>query len=107
MKTRRWFGGDRVFSKLRVITTLILVLSAAAMAFLAAIAFIATSGQAVAQTRAAPAASPATGQLSPEELRFRKEWQELISKVPLPRKGCFTASYPEKEWKEVPCGAPS
>jgi hypothetical protein len=28
-------------------------------------------------------------------------------KVPLPGKGCFTASYPKREWQQVPCGAPS
>jgi hypothetical protein len=69
-------------------------------------AFIAVSPHAVAQLTAPPA-QPANQQLSPEEARLRKEWQEAISKVPLPKKGCFRASYPEKEWKEVPCGPPS
>ena len=26
---------------------------------------------------------------------------------PVPKKGCFTAHYPDKQWKEVPCGPPS
>jgi hypothetical protein len=80
---------------------LVLILAAAAMAFMAA------SPRAVAQQATAPTSQAAAAQLSPEELRLRKEWQEAISKVPIPKKGCFSASYPEKEWKEVPCGQPS
>ena len=37
----------------------------------------------------------------------RKEWQKEIGKIPVPKKGCFTATYPDKQWKEVPCGPPS
>lgn len=25
----------------------------------------------------------------------------------MPKKGCFTAAYPDKQWKEIPCGPPS
>jgi uncharacterized repeat protein (TIGR03803 family) len=29
-----------------------------------------------------------------------------MSRAPLPKKGCFKASYPSTEWQEVPCAAP-
>src|SRR5947199_3329447 len=41
------------------------------------------------------------------EAQLRVQWQKDIGKVPLPKKGCFSASYPKKEWKEVPCTPPS
>jgi hypothetical protein len=37
------------------------------------------------------------------EARLRAQWQKDIARVPVPKKGCFTASYPSKQWKEVPC----
>lgn len=30
-------------------------------------------------------------------------WSESIANVPLPHAGCFTASYPDATWTEVPC----
>lgn len=101
MRTPRWFNRNRIRSNARVISALILILSAAVMAFIAA------SPHALAQQATAPTSQATAVSLSPEELRLRKEWQEAISKVPLPKKGCFSASYPEKEWKEVPCGLAS
>jgi hypothetical protein len=41
--------------------------------------------------------------LSPEESRLREEWRGSMAQVPLPKKGCFTASYPSKEWQPVAC----
>jgi uncharacterized repeat protein (TIGR03803 family) len=32
-------------------------------------------------------------------------WHASMSRTPLPRKGCFEASYPSTEWQEVPCTA--
>jgi len=29
-----------------------------------------------------------------------------MRQVPLPKKGCFTSSYPSTEWREVPCATP-
>ncbi|MGF6782199.1 VWD domain-containing protein [Paraburkholderia sp. GAS334] len=43
---------------------------------------------------------------APEE-KALKEWQKEIAKIPAPKKGCFTATYPARQWKEVPCGPPS
>jgi hypothetical protein len=36
-----------------------------------------------------------------------ESWREAISKTPQPGNGCFTANYPERQWREVPCKAPS
>jgi hypothetical protein len=30
-------------------------------------------------------------------------WRKSMAGVPLPKKGCFKASYPNDEWQEVPC----
>jgi hypothetical protein len=49
----------------------------------------------------------ATSQRAAREAKARKQWQKEIAKVPVPKKGCFTANYPDKQWKEVPCGPPS
>jgi len=45
----------------------------------------------------------ATKKPSAEELKRRQEWSKSMEQVPLPKKGCFEAAYPKKEWKEVPC----
>jgi len=59
-----------------------------------------------AQQTTVPSPTPANAQQS-DDAKLREQWQEDIRKVSLPKKGCFHASYPDKEWKEVPCGAPS
>jgi VWD domain-containing protein len=33
----------------------------------------------------------------------RDAWRASMAKVPLPKKGCFTATYPDTAWREVPC----
>ena len=60
-----------------------------------------------AQSTKPPEKTPTTSRRAERELKARKEWQKQIAKVPVPKKGCFTANYPDKQWKEVPCGAPS
>src|SRR5262249_13680947 len=56
--------------------------------------------------------SPARGDDKPEtkaaeEARLRETWRISMARVPLPKKGCFEASYPHKEWREVrPVKAP-
>ena len=52
----------------------------------------------------APSAAP---QPSAEEAAKREAWRATIARTPAPKKGCFTASYPNPEWQEVPCGRPS
>jgi hypothetical protein len=36
----------------------------------------------------------------------RETWRKAMVRTPLPKKGCFHASYPEKEWREVACVTP-
>jgi hypothetical protein len=45
----------------------------------------------------------ATEQYSPEEKQLRMDWDQSMLQKPAPKKGCFRATYPDKEWKEVPC----
>ena len=61
----------------------------------------------VAQSKKPAAKTPSSSQRSAREEKARKQWQKEMAKVPVPKKGCFTAAYPDKHWKEVPCGPPS
>jgi len=36
----------------------------------------------------------------------RTAWRDTMSRTPLPKKGCFRASYPSTEWQEVQCTTP-
>jgi hypothetical protein len=47
------------------------------------------------------AAPPAT-----KEKRQVDAWRKSMTRVSFPRKGCFRATYPNSEWREVPCVAP-
>ncbi|QUP53622.1 hypothetical protein GO998_07515 [Ralstonia syzygii] len=49
----------------------------------------------------------ATSRRSAREEKALEAWRKEIAKVPVPKKGCFTAAYPSRQWKEVPCGPPS
>ena len=69
--------------------------------------FLAFAPAAFAQTSgdsAAPSAPPATTQAPPTQ--SLKDWRAGMTQVPLPKKGCFTSSYPSTEWQEVPCTTP-
>ncbi len=44
---------------------------------------------------------PATPQVP--STQSPKDWRPGMARVPLPKKGCFTSSYPSAEWQEVPC----
>jgi hypothetical protein len=39
---------------------------------------------------------------STEQARLLEAWRISMAQIPLPKKGCFEASYPSKEWREVP-----
>src|SRR5713101_3772604 len=56
------------------------------------------------RTPASKAAATAQEQVSPEENRKRKDWNDGMLRKPAPRNGCFKADYPATEWVEVPCG---
>src|ERR1700735_4393727 len=37
----------------------------------------------------------------------RKAWNVQMLRLQFPKNGCFTATYPKIEWREVQCGRPS
>jgi hypothetical protein len=39
----------------------------------------------------------------PAKSEAREAWRKSMARHPVPRKGCFEASYPSTEWKEVAC----
>lgn len=41
-----------------------------------------------------PSPTPTTGE---------RDFQKAMTQVPLPKKGCFKATYPTREWQEIPC----
>ena len=49
---------------------------------------------------------PAPTAVSEAERKARKAWQAAIGAKAPPKKGCFTATFPDTEWKEVPCTKP-
>jgi hypothetical protein len=57
---------------------------------------------------AEPGAAPAPNAPTPTaEARSKEPWRATMSRTPLPKKeGCFKATYPNAEWKEVPCATP-
>ncbi len=50
--------------------------------------------------QSAPAPTPPLATAQPPDL---EAWRKDVARVPLPRKGCFTSSYPSAEWQEAPC----
>jgi hypothetical protein len=54
-----------------------------------------------------PTPPSATTQPSAEELAKRQAWRAAIARTPTPKKGCFTAVYPNTAWQEAPCSPPS
>lgn len=53
-----------------------------------------------AATQASAVTKPATGKV---EKRQFEAWRKSMARTPLPKKGCFKASYPSTEWQEVAC----
>lgn len=70
---------------------------------------ILSTHNAFSQSQATPAAEPAPASTSVEQsdAQSREGWRKTMSRVKLPKKGCFKASYPTTKWEEVPCGSPS
>jgi len=50
-----------------------------------------------------PPAAVSADQLTPAQ---REEWRKALRATPRPKRGCFTATYPERTWREIPCKAP-
>jgi hypothetical protein len=57
-------------------------------------------------TQQAPAAA-ASSTTTQSDQQQREAWRADMARRPLPKDGCFTASYPGTEWHEDPCGRPS
>lgn len=60
---------------------------------------------AAADTHAAVPAA-ASAKPDPEIEKAHAAWRKAIVRVPMPKKGCFQASYPSMAWKEVRCVTP-
>src|SRR5262249_34318687 len=63
----------------------------------------ATRAQTTKPEASTSAAPKAAAQTSPEEAKRRRDWKKSMIQKPAPKKGCFTATYPETAWHEVPC----
>lgn len=74
-------------------------------AFLLGLALAVSSSRATAET-AAPTQPAATAKPSSDDTARREAWRAEMLKLPLPKNGCFTTSYPKVEWQEVKCGPP-
>jgi hypothetical protein len=55
----------------------------------------------------APASSPPPTITPPPSPKSLLSWHKSMVATPRPKKGCFTATYPDTKWQEVPCGAPA
>lgn len=57
------------------------------------------------RTRAQGTPNPAqeSRQLSPDELRQRKDWHIAMAQLPLPASGCFQSAYPNRQWNPATC----
>lgn len=56
-----------------------------------------------AKSHSAATATNIEPMLSAEEFQQQADWRTSIAFVRTPKKGCFTAKFPSKEWKEVRC----
>jgi hypothetical protein len=72
--------------------------------------FCATSPTLMAQDSQKPAPAStlpgaATTHLQDAQAAAREAWRKEITRVRFQKPGCFSASYPSTEWKEVPCSS--
>jgi hypothetical protein len=66
---------------------------------------IAASAQPETPKPESPAAS-ASASPEPQIARTREEWRKALSRLPRPKAGCYTSTFPRVEWKPVACGTP-
>jgi hypothetical protein len=50
-----------------------------------------------------PSPGPPPAVTQPPSAKILDDWRRGMMRVPLPKKGCFTSSYPNTKWQEVPC----
>ena len=55
---------------------------------------------------AAEPKAPASTRPLPTAVQL-ESWRKSILKAPRPKEGCSTASYPETQWRPMPCGKPN
>jgi hypothetical protein len=82
-----------------------IILGATAVASLSSSPATAQLGGPPSTEPAPPVAAP--GATTPPDQQAMQAWRAEMARRPLPKNGCFTASYPNKEWQEVQCGRPS
>src|SRR5262245_32239268 len=63
------------------------------------------SAQPTPPTTGAPTTAPSDSKTAPTTLS-REEWEKALARIPAPKRGCFTSTYPRLEWQEVPCKTP-
>lgn len=56
------------------------------------------------QVAPAPVSAPVPARLT-TEAQF-ENWRSMIQRLPKPENACLMASYPEKQWREIPCAKP-
>jgi hypothetical protein len=67
---------------------------------------LAFAGGVFAQTSVGPAAPGApAASAQPPSAQALKNWRDGMTHAPPPEKGCFTLSYPNTKWQQVPCQA--
>jgi VCBS repeat protein len=74
--------------------------AAIVLGFVALAALLAAAPEGRAQTPSPTAPSATT---PPPSAKTLHDWRRGMRQAPLPKKGCFTSSYPSTEWQEVPC----
>src|SRR6266446_4553301 len=52
-----------------------------------------------------PNPAPPPTAAPPPSAKTLHDWRKGMVRVPAPKKGCFTSSYPSTEWQEIPCVA--
>jgi hypothetical protein len=57
-------------------------------------------------TTPAPAQPPQAEAGQSTAAEREKNWRKEMLATPRPTNGCYTATYPERQWREVPCKAP-
>ena len=62
-------------------------------------------GVALAQTEP-PKANDEAARAAQAEAKARADWSKAMTQIPTPKNGCFTADFPQREWREVPCTTP-
>jgi hypothetical protein len=73
---------------------------------LAIAALVACPTASPAQPKAPAATQPPQAEASQATAAEREDWRKALQAVPRPSRGCYTATYPERQWHEVPCKAP-